>query len=62
MEHLHLIIVTVDPAKDTSDKGIFYGRMKQVLITKTIEGMIKDAALVTLNLIKRHWTWVEGDG
>ena len=31
------------------------------MIARTIRGMLKDASLATLNLNKKHWTWIDGD-
>ena len=61
LEEPNLTIDTLDPANDTNDKILFYERVRRVMIAKTIKGMLKVAALATLNLNKKHWTWYDGD-
>ena len=56
LEHPNLKIDKLDPANDPDDKVLFYERVRRVMIAKTIKGMLKVAALATLNLNKNDWT------
>lgn len=61
LEHPNLKIDQLDPTNDPNDKVLFYERVIHVMIAKTIKGMLKVAALATLNLNKKHWTWYDDD-
>ena len=54
LKHPKLKIDKLDPANDTDDKVLFYERVRRVMIAKAIKGMLKAAALATLNLNKKH--------
>ena len=54
-------IAAIDPNTSASDKVLFYERTRRVMIAKTIIGILKDAAIMTLSLNKKHWTWKDGD-
>ena len=51
-------IVVIDPNTNAADKVLFYERTRRVMIAKTIIGVLKDAAIMTLSLNKKHWTWM----
>ena len=54
-------IATIDPNVSNTDKVLFYERTRRVMIAKTITGILKDVAIMTLSLNKKHWTWKDGD-
>ena len=49
-------IAAIDPNTSATDKVLFYERTRRVMIAKTIIGILKDAAVMTLSLNKKHWT------
>ena len=54
-------IAPIDPNTSNTDKVLFYERTRRVMIAKTIIGILKDAAIMTLSINKKHWTWKDGD-
>ena len=45
-------IAAIDPNTSNTDKVLFYERTRRVMIAKTIIGILKDAAIMTLSLNK----------
>ena len=61
MEHPNLKIASIDFGNDTDDNNLFCVRTRCLMIAKTIKGILKGAAVRTLNLNKRYCTWIDGD-
>ena len=56
LKYPHLVVSSIDPGNVTGDEGIFYERIRGVMIARTIRGMSKDISLAIFNLNMKHWT------
>ena len=54
-------IASIDPNNDNAHKILFYERTRRVMIAKTIIGILKNSAIMTLSLNKKHLTWKDGN-